>query len=96
MVGFTFRIFLGFSIDVFSKTPGMHTSATVFMSFLRPLVLKTISPRDGYEPGTFPRVYYYKSIWFLKYAGLLILAHHFFLFYVEVFRFEEFFKPLQE
>lgn len=83
---------LGFSIDVFTKTPGMHTSATVFMGFLRPLVLKTISPRDGYESGTFPRVFYYGSIWFLKYAGFLVLAHHLFLFYVEVFRFDEFFQ----
>ena len=82
--------FLGFSIDIFTKTPGMHTSATVFMGFLRPLILKAISPRDGYDSGSYPRIYYYGSVWFLKYIGLLILSHHLFLFYVEVFRFEDF------
>ena len=36
--------FLGLTIDLFSHTVGMHSSATVFMAFLRPYVLKIISP----------------------------------------------------
>src|SRR6056297_4336346 len=40
---------LGMVVDLFSHTPGMHTSATVFMAFLRPYVLEFFSPRDGYE-----------------------------------------------
>ncbi len=43
---------LGISIDVFSNTLGIHTSATVFMAFIRPFVLDFIAPRDGYEIGT--------------------------------------------
>ena len=59
---------LGFTMDMFMSTPGMHASATVFMAFLRPFVLKNFSPRDGYEPGTFPRVHYYGINWFAKYT----------------------------
>ena len=83
---------LGFTIDIFSNTLGMHTAATVFMAFLRPYILDLISPRDGYESGTVPRIFYYGVNWFTRYAFILILAHHFVLFYVEIFRFGNFFS----
>ncbi len=83
--------FLGITMDVFSGTMGMHTSATLFMAFLRPFLLQIISPRDGYEAGSFPRIYYYGFTWFLKYSIALIFAHHFVLFYLEVFQFSYFF-----
>ncbi len=85
---------LGISVDLFMHTPGMHASATVFMAFLRPFVLEMSAPRDGYEPGSFPRLSYYGFQWFLRYTVILVLAHHFFLFYLEVFRFAEFFNTL--
>ncbi len=85
---------LGLSVDIFSNTLGLHASATLFMAFLRPYVLRVISPRDGYETGTFPRVFYYGIAWFLNYAIILVFAHHLFLFYLEVFRFSEFFRTL--
>jgi hypothetical protein len=85
---------LGISVDLFTQTPGMHAAATVFMAFLRPWVLEMSSPRDGYESGTFPRLYYYGFQWFLRYTVILVLAHHFVLFYIEVFRFTEFFSTL--
>jgi rod shape-determining protein MreD len=85
---------LGISVDLFTQTPGMHAFATVFMAFLRPFVLEMSSPRDGYEPGTFPRLAYYGFQWFLRYTVILVLAHHLVLFYIEVFRFSEFFSTL--
>ena len=86
--GFT----LGLSVDLFVHTPGVHTIATVFMAFLRPQVLKIFAPRDGYEPGTFPRLSYYGFEWFFKYTLILVFVHHLVLFYVEVFRFSDFFS----
>lgn len=85
---------LGLSVDLFTQTPGMHAAATVFMAFLRPYMLEMSAPRDGYEPGSFPRLYYYGFQWFLRYTVMLVLAHHFVLFYIEVFRFSEFFSTL--
>ena len=85
---------LGLSIDFFSHTLGMHAAATVFIAWMRPYVLGMISPRDGYEPGSFPRLYYYGFGWFLRYTIILVFAHHFILFYVEVFRLMEFFSTL--
>jgi hypothetical protein len=83
---------LGISVDIFSDTLGLHASASVFMAFLRPYVLSVISPREGYESGTYPRVFYYGFTWFLHYAVILVVMHHLFLFYFEVFRFSEFFR----
>ena len=83
---------LGLTVDLFANTPGMHAAATVFMAFLRPYILEMSAPRDGYETGTFPRIHYYGFQWFLRYTVILVLAHHFFLFYIEVFRFSEFFS----
>ncbi len=85
---------MGFSIDLFEHTPGMHASATVFMAFLRPLTLKIIAPREDYETSTYPRVFYYGFVWFLKYSLILVFAHHLFLFYFEVFSFSGFFHTL--
>ncbi len=82
---------LGFSIDIFSHTPGMHSSATVFMAFSRVQMLKTLSPRDGYETETTPSIKDYGGKWFLKYTIVLVFIHHIFLFYIEVFSFSDFF-----
>ncbi len=79
---------LGLSVDMFCDTLGIHASASVFMAFLRPFVLRAISPRDGFETGTYPRVSFYGVVWFLKYSLLLVFSHHLFLFVIEVFKFD--------
>jgi len=85
---------LGLSIDIFSNTAGMHASASLFGVFVRPAVLNLLSPREEYQKGTSPRVYYYGFIWFLKYTLLVVFAHHFFLFFVEAFSFANFLQIL--
>jgi len=85
---------LGLGIDLFEHTLGMHTAATVLIAFIRPYMLDLLAPRDGYEPDTFPRIHYYGFIWFLKYSIIIVLIHHFALFYIEVFRIHDFFTTL--
>lgn len=90
MLGFL----LGLAIDVFSETLGMHIAATVFIAYIRPFVLSNFSPRDGYESGSFPRIFYYGLPWFLRYSLMLIFAHHVVLFYLELFTGQDFFATL--
>jgi cell shape-determining protein MreD len=85
---------LGITIDMFYDTAGLHAAACVFMAYIRPGVLKLFSPRDGYESGTQPTVQYLGVPWFLSYAGILVVSHHIILFYLEIFRFSEFFSTL--
>jgi rod shape-determining protein MreD len=86
--------FTGLIIDFFTGTPGMHTSATVLAGFARPFVLRLIAPRDGYEAGAIPSMEIYGFRWFLFYAVLIVFIHHLSLFYLEVFRFADFFRTL--
>lgn len=82
--------FLGLTVDIFNDTLGIHTFSTVFMGFLRPFVLKLFAPREGYEPGTYPRIHYFGFNWFLKYAVILVSAHHIWYFFLEAFGFQDF------
>ncbi|ASB48847.1 rod shape-determining protein MreD [Alkalitalea saponilacus] len=78
----------GLLMDMFLNTIGMHASATVFLAFIRPFLLRFFAPRDGYEPGSLPIPSHFGVGWFLKYVSLTVVAHHIFLFYVEVFNFD--------
>ncbi len=83
---------LGLVVDFFYDSSGIHTSACTLIGFIRPYVLKYIAPRDGYDIGVSPVVQDMGLEWFIRYAGTLIVAHHFFVFYLEIFRFTEFFQ----
>ena len=72
----------------------MHSSATVLAGFVRPYILRIVSPRDGYEPGSEPSMLNYGFRWFLTYTVLIVLVHHTALFYLEVFRFADFFRTM--
>ena len=85
---------MGLSLDTFMNTAGMHAAATVAMAFVRSYVLKLFSPREGYEFGTEPTLRYMGPAWYLSYSAILVSIHHFVFFYIEVFRFSEFFSTL--
>ncbi len=85
---------LGVVVDFFYDSSGIHTSACTLIGFVRPYVLKYIAPRDGYDIGVGPVVQDMGMEWFIRYAGTLILLHHLAVFYLEIFRFSEFFATL--
>lgn len=80
---------LGVTIDIFSSTPGIHASATVLIAFIRPFMIDTSNLEDQ-DKGIIPSMQNFGFQWFLKYAVVLILIHHFFLFFIEVFSFKAF------
>jgi rod shape-determining protein MreD len=90
LIGF----FTGLIMDSFTDTQGMHASACVLLAFCRPYVLKLIAPRDGYEFGTSPTLQQMGLLWYFYYAGILVVAHHFWLFNIEVFQVSGFFNTL--
>lgn len=85
---------LGLGVDLFSNTLGMHAAACTWMAFVRPAVLKWLSPREDYEPGTLPTIYFYGMRWFVGYTIILVFFHHFGLFFIEMFRWSDFFPTL--
>jgi hypothetical protein len=85
---------LGFSVDIFTNTLGLNAAASVAMAFARPFVISMISTGTEFESASRPSINGQGMRWFLSYAVTLVLIHHFVLFYLEVFRFSEFFPTL--
>ncbi|MES2645503.1 MAG: rod shape-determining protein MreD [Bacteroidota bacterium] len=75
---------LGFTLDMFTKTPGLHASACVLISFIRPFLISLLVPKETKEltlgsPGI-------KSMGAASYAVyviLLTLFHHAWLVFLE-------------
>jgi cell shape-determining protein MreD len=85
---------IGLIVDSFSNTMGMHAAACVLMAYARPAVLKLMAPRDGYDSEATLTARELGFSWFITYAAILTFVHHLLLFYIEVFRFSEFFATL--
>jgi hypothetical protein len=75
---------LGFLVDVFYDTGGLHAAASVLTAFVRPYVVEqVVVPNGGYDNGMRPWASVMGWPWFITYAGLLTALHHFSLFLVE-------------
>jgi hypothetical protein len=85
---------LGLILDAFYNQQGVHSASMVLLGFLRPIVLNLLAPREGYEDFMKPTVQSLGFGWFATYSGLLILGHHLFFFYIEIFGFSEFWSTM--
>ena len=83
---------VGAGVDIFTNTLGLNTSACLAMGYARPQIIKWISSGPDSLIGDSPSLKNQGLRWFLYYSISLILIHHFVLFYLETFRFTEFFK----
>jgi cell shape-determining protein MreD len=90
----SFAFMMGLTIDFFQHTPGMHAAASVTLAFLRPGVIRLVGKKDDLEPWQYPNIRDSGALWFFTYTLILVFLHHLFLFYLEVFRFNEFFQTL--
>ncbi|MFM8914346.1 MAG: Rod shape-determining protein MreD [Flammeovirgaceae bacterium] len=79
LIGFV----LGFSIDIFYDSLGLHASSLVLLAYLRNYWLSAITPQGGYDVGVTPSLSAYGLQWFLVYTIPLIFVHHFVVFFVE-------------
>ncbi|MFL1012051.1 rod shape-determining protein MreD [Flavisericum labens] len=85
---------LGLIIDLFLDTGGIHAGASVFIAYLRPMILKS----------SFGTVYEHQNVKFntidfgskLTYFTLLTVLHHFVLFSLEIFSVSEILLVLQK
>jgi len=82
-----YSVLLGFAIDFLSGTLGVHMAASVFVGYLRILLLPALAPQGNYEVGTVPSVRDNGWGWFLRYAIIMVFVHHAILFFVESFTF---------
>lgn len=81
---------IGFSVDVFYDSLGVHASAGAFSAWIRPYVLSILEPRGGYNINHSPTKHRFGFVWFFQYALIIMLAHLAFYFSVEAFAFKYF------
>ncbi len=86
----------GFFIDIYSNTFGLYASSLTLFAYARPLLFKFYAPREGYDALREPSVFDMGARWFFFVYGYLILIHHFWYFFIEVFRISDFFFILQK
>ncbi|MFN0031114.1 MAG: hypothetical protein ACKVOR_03040 [Flavobacteriales bacterium] len=84
----------GLVMDYFTGPLGLHTTACLTMGFALPLVQRFLAPREGYDSSQRPTVQRMGLAWYITYAGVLTVIHHTWLFFMEVFRFSDFFYQL--
>lgn len=73
----------GFTTDYFYNTMGIHTAACVLITYLRPFIVRFLTPRGGYEQNVEPTLKSMGLEWFIVYSSIFILVHHIALFYIE-------------
>jgi len=80
---------LGLTIDVFTDTLGLNALVCVLIAFLRnPLIKLLVSNEDNVNFTPSFSTFGFAS--YVKYVIVLILIHHFALYYLEVFSFTNF------
>lgn len=89
---FVSAFILGLTVDIFGHSYGMHASASVFIAYLRPYVVRFIHSKREFDTGILPTIGHLGFTWFLSYASILIFIHHFVYFFLEAFRFSDFFS----
>jgi hypothetical protein len=74
---------MGFAIDIFYDSPGLHAFACVLVMYVRNYWLASITPQGGYDSSSTPSIAINGIQWFLMYTVPLVFLHHAVLFFVE-------------
>jgi hypothetical protein len=84
-----FGFILGLTIDVFSNSLGIHAAATVFIAYVRPFVIRSISNREE-DRNDYPGIKQNSFSWFVYYTVIIVFIHHLIIFFLEYFTFTHF------
>lgn len=79
----------GYLMDIFMTGAGLHTAATVFMAFMRPIVLRLATGTKEPETVVYPGLSQMGARWWFSYTLSLVVLHHFVLFVLESFSFNQ-------
>jgi hypothetical protein len=66
---------LGFILDVFFETIGMHTAAATLFAFLKPIWLKAVSPTGGFDEAEEPSLLQIGLGRYVSYAFPLLFVY---------------------
>lgn len=78
-----YAAFIGFLVDLFYDSMGIHIGAAVLMMFVRKWVIDWLKPSGGYEVGEVPKIWTQGVTWYISYVFVLCFVHHFMVFKIE-------------
>jgi len=76
---------IGLVVDLSMQSPGLHAGASVFTIAVRPIILRLLEPRGGYDKLHSPTLQRFKWPWFASFMSILSFVHILFYFSMEVF-----------
>jgi hypothetical protein len=78
---------LGVLIDGFRNTLGINAAACVLIAYIRPYWVQLLATRSNVDKETLDEVSIRETnfVWFSLYTSVLIVIHHFVLFFLEAF-----------
>ena len=75
---------LGFSLDCFTKTYGLHAASCILIAYLRPFLINLLISQEGAESNyNEPSIKSMGFIPYFTYVAILTLLHHSSLFFLE-------------
>lgn len=86
LIGFA----MGITTDIFNGTLGIHASSLVMLAYIRPFLLKSIAPRDGFDVNKKPSIYSIERNRFIAYVLISSFIFHLWFFTVEILRFSSY------
>jgi hypothetical protein len=82
---------IGMIVDVFYKTPGLHTAASVLIAYMRPFVINLLLPKEATEWGDEePTRFSMGSLSYSTYVLFLTILHNGYLIFLEWIQFGSF------
>lgn len=81
----------GFSLDAFTKTPGLHAAACVLIAYIRPFIINLLISRDMAElTHVSPSAKSLGWVPYITYVLVLTIFHHTYLVFLEWMQFGTF------
>lgn len=74
---------LGFMVDMFYESIGLHAFACVLIMYIRNYWLNSITPQGGYDSNASPSMTLGGFQWFVVYSLPMVFLHHLILFFME-------------
>ncbi len=79
-----YAVVIGFLLDMFSNTPGLHAASLVLLAYLRPKLLRLFFQQEKKKLSwARPTMYRLGFMPFVFYISASILIHHFFFFMLQ-------------
>lgn len=75
---------LGIVLDMFTRTPGLHASASLLIAYLRPFLINIMVPKDTRELAVgAPSMQSMGNASYILFISLLTLVHHVWIVFIQ-------------